>query len=169
ELLGLSNTGGDSLVSFKYPNPTLTNTEAFCDKTPHLTDCACDNYQVGDNIGVVGSDQVGDNIGPGGMAVRRSIWFLRGWKKSTRACKEVDIAGLKLDEETKSQMSLQLEEEKGNWNMNSLLIAFTSGVSTSTNMELRLNSQSREGEGKEGGLAKGTLLYTSFNQTDSSI
>ena len=38
---------------FKYPNPTPTNTEAFCDKTPHLTDCAGGNYQVGDNVNVI--------------------------------------------------------------------------------------------------------------------
>lgn len=34
-------------------------------------------------------------------------------EKSTSACKEVDIAGLKLDEETKSQLLLQLQEQKG--------------------------------------------------------
>ncbi|RXH70501.1 hypothetical protein DVH24_013247, partial [Malus domestica] len=32
---------------FKYPNPTPTNTEAFCDKISYLTDCACGNYKLG--------------------------------------------------------------------------------------------------------------------------
>ena len=40
---------------FKYLNSTPTNTEVFCDKTPHLTNCAGGNYQVEDNIGAVGS------------------------------------------------------------------------------------------------------------------
>ncbi|CAN6559187.1 unnamed protein product [Malus baccata var. baccata] len=39
---------------FKYLNPTSTNTEAFCDKISYLTDCVCGNYQVRDNIDVVG-------------------------------------------------------------------------------------------------------------------
>ncbi|RXH93495.1 hypothetical protein DVH24_014071 [Malus domestica] len=37
------------------PNLIPTNTETFCDKTSHLKDCAGGNYQVGDNIGVVGN------------------------------------------------------------------------------------------------------------------
>ncbi|RXI01423.1 hypothetical protein DVH24_014772 [Malus domestica] len=42
-------------LEFKYLKLTPTNTGAFCDKIIHLTDCAGGNYQVGDNIGVVGS------------------------------------------------------------------------------------------------------------------
>ncbi|RXI00203.1 hypothetical protein DVH24_037751 [Malus domestica] len=50
---------------FKYPNSTPTNTEAFCDKISHLTDCVGGNYQVGDNIGDVGSGNylIRNNIG----------------------------------------------------------------------------------------------------------
>ncbi|RXI01426.1 hypothetical protein DVH24_014775 [Malus domestica] len=53
--------------TFKYLNLNPTNTEVFCDKTPHLTNCAGGNYQIGDKIShltdcVGGNYQVGDNI-----------------------------------------------------------------------------------------------------------
>ncbi|CAN6571148.1 unnamed protein product [Malus baccata var. baccata] len=52
---------------------TLTNTEGFYDKTPHITDCAGSNYQVGDNIGVVRS---GGSLSPAyRMSPLDSTWL----------------------------------------------------------------------------------------------
>ncbi|CAN6541725.1 unnamed protein product [Malus baccata var. baccata] len=58
---------------FKYPNLTPTNTDAFCDKTPHLTDCAGDNYQVGDNIEPDSRDGYEDGLELARMDMRTGL------------------------------------------------------------------------------------------------
>ncbi|RXH75213.1 hypothetical protein DVH24_029934 [Malus domestica] len=58
---------------FKYPNPTPTNTDVFCDKTSHLTDCASDNYQVRDNIEPDSRDGYEDGLGLARMDMRTGL------------------------------------------------------------------------------------------------
>ncbi|RXH81161.1 hypothetical protein DVH24_005075 [Malus domestica] len=51
----LTSTVSLTKEEIKYFNPTPTNTETFCDKTSYLTDCVGGNYQVRDNISIVGN------------------------------------------------------------------------------------------------------------------
>ena len=51
----LHQWGKEKSNDFKYDYPTLTNTDAFCNKISHRTNYVGGNYQVGDNIDVVGS------------------------------------------------------------------------------------------------------------------
>ncbi|RXH76707.1 hypothetical protein DVH24_019595, partial [Malus domestica] len=56
---------------FKYSNFTPTNTKVFCEKISRLTGSSCGNYQVWDNIGVVGS---GHLPGLSDNSTMRTLW-----------------------------------------------------------------------------------------------
>ncbi|CAN6716335.1 unnamed protein product [Malus baccata var. baccata] len=85
--VGEVNKGG-----FKYDHPTLTNTKAFCGKTPYLTDWACG--KVRENIGVV-------RVGPCELA---DLKIQHGIKAKALSLRDSDCRG------RWKRMSIELDE-----------------------------------------------------------